>query len=420
MDRRGSDFSCDFALQQALEFFQRKHLEASVEEMQDLLDAGDLEGMKEKLTTTNPLEFEDLKVESTNVLTDADTIRKGFEDASDPLIYFPNALGNFINGLFTRKSFVGILAPEKTGKTWLLNAIGLQGLKAKKNVAIFNCGDLDNEEQAVRFGITLSRRSNLAEHCGEFYTPVLDCRWNQENSCNREVRTSKVGTAGIEVVEPEDIELAHPDYVACRKCCGEKHYKGAAWYKKLNIETPLTWREALVANEKFLDSRNITADALRMRSYPSDTFSVEQAERLLEQWALEDGWTADIVLFDYLDVMATDKSLIGTRHGENHKWKRARGLAQKFNALVVTPTQADGNSYDQESLTEKNYSEDKRKYSHVTGFLALNQTAEDAVLMKIRIGRFMTRNMKKTKAQVTVLQSIQRGLVHVGSFFNYP
>jgi hypothetical protein len=118
--------------------------------------------------------------------------------------------------------------------------------------------------------------------------------------------------------------------------------------------------------------------------------------------------------------MATDKSLIGTRHGENHKWKRARGLAQKFNALVVTPTQADGNSYDQESLTEKNYSEDKRKYSHVTGFLALNQTAEDAVLMKIRIGRFMTRNMKKTKAQVTVLQSIQRGLVHVGSFFNYP
>lgn len=419
MSRRGNDISSEFALQQAVLYFQKRSMEVNVEELQELLDSGNIEEAKELLEGIELPKLEE-NVKNLNILTDASTLRKGFEDSSEPLIYFPNALGKFINPLLKRKGFVAILAPEKRNKTWLIDEIAIQGLRAKKNVAFFNLGDLDNEEQAVRFAIRLARKSNNPEYCGTFYSPVLDCRMNQDNTCTRSYRTSGCGTGGLEIESPEDVELAPPDYVPCRKCCGEKHFKGTAWYKKITIPEPLDWREALEVNEKFIKRYGITEDNLRMESYPCNTMSVDGIEKTLERWALEDGWEADIILIDYLDIAAVESKLVGTRHAENPKWQRTRGISQRFNALVVSPTQTDGAAYSQESLNEGNYSEDKRKYAHVTGVITLNQTEEEAELGIMRIGRFMTRNAKRTKAQVTVLQNIQRGLVHLGSYMSYP
>lgn len=134
---------------------------------------------------------------------------------------------------------------------------------------------------------------------------------------------------------------------------------------------------------------------------------------------MEDGFTADIILFDYADIMASNSKFEGTRHAENDKWKSMSGLRHKWNAFICTVTQANATAYMQESLHEGSFSEDKRKYAHVTGFLTLNQTTEEAELGIVRIGRMFTRHLKRTTAQIVVLQNLNRGMVHQGSFFRH-
>ena len=60
-------------------------------------------------------------------------------------------------------------------------------------------------------------------------------------------------------------------------------------------------------------------------------------------------------------------------------------LSQDRHCLVIAPTQADAASYDLELMTAKNFSEDKRKLSHVDAMMCLNQTPEekDADIMRL-------------------------------------
>ena len=57
----------------------------------------------------------------------------------------------------------------------------------------------------------------------------------------------------------------------------------------------------------------------------------------------------------------------------NETWKQMRSLSQKYHCLVVTATQADAASYETDLIRRRNFSEDKRKYAHVTGMIGINQ-----------------------------------------------
>ena len=54
-----------------------------------------------------------------------------------------------------------------------------------------------------------------------------------------------------------------------------------------------------------------------------------------------------------------------------------RALSQDIHCLVATATQTDAASYDVDSIGMKHFSEDKRKYGHVTAMIALNQTPDE-------------------------------------------
>ena len=424
IDRRGDDLSSEFVLQQVIQYFQQRTIETNIEDIQKLLSKGRVEEAKQAILGIELPELETNKTQSHNILTDPEILREGFDSARESLIYFPNALGLFINPLLCRRNFIGILGTEKRGKTWRLNEIALQALKCRRNVAYFNVGDMDNEEQAVRFASRISRLPTKEEHCGERYIPVLDCQYNREGTCTKKERTCDIdySIADIEITKPEDVELAPPDYTPCRVCSSANPYefKGCVWYKKIKTEEYLTWRTALKKNKEFLQRHNLNEDKFRMRSYPNGTVGINDIDRTLEKWAIEDGFTADVILIDYMDILGIDPKLKGTRHGENENWKRARALSQKWNALVVSPTQANKPGLQVETLTESNVSEDKRKWGHSTGIITLNQTEEEKELGIMRIGRFMTRHLLSSiNQQVVCLQDLTRGMTHLGSFFRH-
>lgn len=78
---------------------------------------------------------------------------------------------------------------------------------------------------------------------------------------------------------------------------------------------------------------------------------------------------------DYADILAPiDPRVEPFREQINMTWKALRGLSQKKHCLVVTATQADADSYTAWRLSRENFSEDKRKLSHVSGMVGINQT----------------------------------------------
>jgi len=418
MDRRNGEYNHTFALQKALKFFQTKKVGASLEEAQDLLDKGDIEQLQELLTTDIIPQYKIETTDSCNVFTDAETLQKGFEEYTTPLFSLPNVLGEFTEGAFIRNSFFTLMGMEKSGKTWWLNKIAKTAFQQKCKVLYINCGDMSNKQQALRLAIMEAGRSNRMKYCGSFYVPVLDCIWNQQNTCNKEGRKCGVGLEGVDIASPADVEQAPPSYKACRFCTGTPSFKGAVWYKKVTVENPLTWREALAINKKFITDNRLDYNDFKMYSYPATTFSIKDLDRKTEELAEKEGWLPSLVILDYMDISGGMTDFNDFRHRENEKWAAANSYAEKFDLCLGSATQTDGKAYDQDTITESNYSEDKRKYSHVSGgVFTLNQTAAELELGVMRVGRFMTRNEEKTNQQVKVLQSLRRGSIHLGSYF---
>ena len=84
---------------------------------------------------------------------------------------------------------------------------------------------------------------------------------------------------------------------------------------------------------------------------------------------------------DYAELFAAlDGKSTGDREQVNQTWLALASLRLAKHYLIVTATQTDADSYDSELITMKNFSEDKRKHSHMTGSFALNQTDEEKEL----------------------------------------
>lgn len=113
----------------------------------------------------------------------------------------------------------------------------------------------------------------------------------------------------------------------------------------------------------------------KLSVHPNSSVSTHDISAILKKWELYEGFIADVVIIDYADILAPEPGTghFTTRDQVNSTWKALRRMSQEKHCLVIAPTQADAASYNQPLLDLKNFSEDKRKLSHVTGMLGLNQ-----------------------------------------------
>ena len=148
-------------------------------------------------------------------------------------------------------------------------------------------------------------------------------------------------------------------------------------HRKKKIKNHLSWRKALKAcriirKQKMKSKKSY----LRLSCHPNSTLSVKQIENIIRGWE-RDGWIPDVVVVDYVDILNMDSSGVEGRDRINETWKQLRRLNQTFHCLVVTGTQANADSYSAKTQDMSNFSEDKRKYAHVTATIAINQTNEE-------------------------------------------
>ena len=420
-------FNVEYLLDQTRLYLQEQKLLRFAEDIQEHVKAGDaLEA--EKLAG----EYKTLATEvghSIDLSTEAilERIAKAFDHSKQTLIKYPKQLGTFWNDQLLRGKFVALMASEKRGKSFWLLDLAVRASKQKLNVAFFQAGDMTEAEQLRRLCIYLTKRSDNKKYCGEMFQPTRDCILNQINDCTNENRecdfgifedkTEKEIRKEITFEELEEAYEDNPDYVPCYNC---KKYNrapiGAVWLEKVEACKPLTTKTAQEAVDKFFIKHK---RAFKLSTHPNDTLSVKQIKAMLDIWQKQDGFTADVIVIDYADLLIIEEAGADFRHQQNKIWQRLRSLSQEKHCLVITATQADADSYGRNRLTMKNFSEDKRKIGHVTALFGLNQDKDDREKKMgiMRINELAIREGDFSSVhEVKVLQNLHRGRPFLGSY----
>lgn len=315
--------------------------------------------------------------------------------------------------------------------TFLLLDMCVRAVRNKAKVAFFQAGDMTENQQIKRIASYLAKKPVQEKYCGDVFFPVIDCVRNQLDTCDKEERECDFGpfadynkfderTLRKEISMPllkEAFALDGEDYRTCRNCKDfQLKFLGTPWIQKTHIKSPIHVNEAKrKVQEFYIDKKR----RLRMSTHANGTLSIGKIDQILDRWEREDGFVADVIAIDYADILIDDGGHKEERHRQNQIWKDARGLSQTRNCLVLFPSQADANSYETNILKLSNYSEDKRKYGHCTGFFGLNQDKDgrEKKIGLLRINELLAREGRfDATSTVTVLQNLDQGRPFIGSY----
>lgn len=438
---RQDKFNVAYLVDQTIQYFDERNLREYVEDIKDALNGGNVADAKSKAYSYKPavdIESMDLDLSSKDQLSAA--IKKAFATTSQPIVTYPKQLGEFLNPQLVRGAFIAFMGPEKRGKSFLLMDLAVRAARQGANVAFFQAGDMSQDQQLKRICIHLTGKSDQERYSGKMYEPVRDCIHNQLNTCGLKERECDFGPfegkdenyvrgiiKKVKKGETEDdakkpllykdlVEAVkkNPDYKPCFNC--HKYWKsnwGAPWLKQINTGEPLTVKGAEKALDKFFIKNK---RRFRLSVHTSGTLTATQMETTLDLWERKDGFVADLIVVDFADIMASEYK--GEfRHQENDKWMKLRGLSQKRHALLATATWTDSKSYDTNLLSLKNFSEDKRKYGHVTAMYGLNQNQREKEIGIMRLNEIVIREDAFLNSnQVYVLQNLKRGLPCLSSY----
>ena len=422
-------FNYQYLLDQTKQLFHERQLLNFSEEVKGLVQAGELtEAEKTASSYAPPL------AQSSNVLdfSDPNTVDEKveslFHDELERVVHYPGALGSMWNDQLVRDGLVGLMAPEKRGKTWWLLDIAIRGAKQGSKVAFFQAGDMSEKQQLRRICVRLTGRPTSEKQAGKMFQPVKDCLHNQMHNCDREDRESlfgvfptKEGWNKNQVRYDVDMDMLiqryrdNPDYIPCfSHVCPYKEGNGAVWVREVE-KKPLTSTEAKEAVHKFLKTNKF-----KLSTHVNGTLTIKEIKSLLETWERQEGFVPDLIVVDYADLLSPDDGRLDFRHQQDRIWQGLRSLSQERHCLVVTATQADAKSYERDRLALSNFSEDKRKYAHVTAMYGLNQDRDgrEKKIGLMRINELVVRegefsNLNEAKA----LQNLQVGKPFTGSYF---
>jgi len=408
-------FNAQHLVDIAEEHFKGQSLAELFATGKELLREGNIKEAEETLAQYRRVER--IVAPGFNPFTDKNVIIDAFENTRKPLFTFPGPIGFLLNDQFVREGFIGLMAPDKRGKTWWLMEFAMRALRARCNVAFFGIGDMSRMQLTTRFHIRLVGKSDSEKYCGDLLIPCLDCLHNQMGSCKSKNRASRVPLKDNikDVVGFNEAPSKYKPCVYCREHNLRK-FKGAVWYKMRKPVEPLTWREGLRIGKRFM--KRLQGAEFKVESFPSREINVRGLDNHLDIWEEQTGFVPDVIIIDYADNLGPEDPRIDFRHQENQKWQAARAMSQRRRALVIQATQTDTDAYEREYITMSNFSEDKRKNAHITGMLALNQTPDEKNMGIMRLTWALLREGEYDPTfSVRVLQCLQTGRPCLDSFF---
>lgn len=273
-----------------------------------------------------------------------------------PLVEWPGAIGDLFQDHFQRDSFIAFEGLEKRGKSWWLAETAHQAICQRRKVAFFSVGDLAEWQMEYRLFSRVCAHPTRNPTRQWPYVVEVPVKINQPGKGDPDgVATVDVRTLSFSKVLDGKLVLQGID----------------DWQKKI-----------LKSRRKFH----------KMLCVPSDTMTVQGIRGHLQTWEQEDFYP-DVIIIDYADILAPPKTTgrFDKRDQINATWSALRALSLEFHCLVVTATQSSAKAHRKKTLDQETFSEDKRKRSHVTGVIGLNQTSEEKKHQLMRLNWIMLR-----------------------------
>ena len=359
-----TDLNVKYLLDELGEFLTKQKLTRVQEELEAVLARGDT-------TAANSIinDYRQPAVGKSDIidpLNDDKVWERALAQAAQPLIEFSGDAGRFLNRMMCRERFVVLQAPEKGGKSFWLMEFMFKALEQRRKVAMFQCGDLTEADTLMRIGVRLA---GVPEHRDDCRKPVYE---------------------PIEIVRDEDEELSVK-----------------VTYDKHKFKSPLTISQVKVARKRFKRMTGLADKKanIRISSHASGTVNFAMIEEILDQWEHDDGFVPDVILTDYMDIMAAESKQKDEQAQINETWQTGRAVSMRRHVLLISATQANADAYGQKTQNMRNFSRDKRKLAHVSGMLGINQTDDEKEAQIVRLNWIVNRHAR----------SISKKCLYVGS-----
>lgn len=312
-----------------------------------------------------------------NPLRNREVLKRAFAAPLTPLVAMPGAAGHFFDKAFLRDSLIGIQGPEKRGKTWWCLEFMYRTLRAGKRAAMFQVGDLSEEQLEMRMSVRIANVPMWRDECAGVNMP-----------------------SGITVVRTQDGLKAEVQNVI------------------KTFPVPIDYKLAKASRKQFEKTHRLTGDVpyVMFSVHSNGSINVAGIHGILERWKQELGFVADVIVIDYADILSPESMKREPRDQIDETWRRLRRLSQEWHACVIAPTQANAASYKTKTQSMGNFSGNKLKNAHVTGMLGLNQTEEEKKQQVMRLNWLALRGaMFNTSECLYVAQCLPLGMALVKS-----
>lgn len=324
----------EVALDAASRVFDRVRLQKLKEELEASIESGNLEAGFASSAKLHRIEI--VPETGHEILRGGALVRNAFKGVSDSLITWDqDGMKMFFEDILSREEFVVFQGPEGSGKSFWLQEVAMQSILNGRRTAFFEVGDQTFKQITRRFAARIAKRPFKKDR-GYKYPTTLRVSGGEEDENGN-------ATAQLASVE----------------------------YKMKSCEKKMMPKEASSIMRKF--GKKHGAHLLRLSVHPNNSINMPGIAAILNDWA-RDNWVADVVIVDYLDILAPIEGNAETRDQINQTWQAARRLSQEMHCLFVGATQADADAYTAKLQTKKNFSNDKRKNAHVTGMIGINQS----------------------------------------------
>lgn len=393
-----------YLVDQTEQYFKRRELEITSDNLKLLLNEGDIEGAEIQIE-----KFRKVQKLTSNWVNPFDdgVINETFAHMDEVFFMFPGQLGTFMKNL-EREWLIGIAGPFKRGKTFFAIECAIIGIITGLRVVFFSL-----EMPARQINKRIYRRlTAFGDIEGSYRYPMFDCELNQTGECENPNRTNS-----IQLVD-DDGELPPYDpesnYNVCTHCREIKdgEYLPATWFEM--IKRPEFSVHEVGNKLKAFQKR--FKNLLRVKAYPKFTANIADMMRDLDVLEHTEGYIPDLIIVDHADIVKGEVDHSTGVDKEDRTWIALAQMAGIRKALVFAPTQVTKEAMDVRQVTSKHTARWVGKLGHVDGMLALNQTPEEKEMGVMRISWMVHRHEDYfEEANCIILQNLALGQVNLDS-----
>jgi len=405
----GDDINADFLVSEAEDYFRKRELEIHVNNISVLNDKGDLDQAEAEIARFNKISVkldENIYINPGDDDT-RDRIYRKRDSEQKKFFTLPGDAGLFL-GNWSPEDVIGITAPAKRGKSFLLTDI-------QKHAVLQNI-------QVLKFSIEMTDTQELERHDKAFFPsaqkagfypyPVFDCIKNQTGSCGDRLSKIIVRDDGKSPVVP------NANHIPCTKCKDDRReytrYEVATYKMEIYREENSIFN---VKKEMKKWNKQLSRYS-RMVVRPKYSLTYDLMMRDIDIMASRYQFIPKIILLDYIDILAMSTGFDDYRMVDE-MWKMLQKVAGRTKCLIITPTQADKAGAVAESLHSTNQAGFYGKGRHVNSMLGINQTPQEKRDGLYRLSILDSRSsFQDSMDSCVMLQDLWAGQMHIDSYWS--